>query len=199
MLLGFSWWSAEIREMAWHMWSGLALCALVVFRLIWGFIGSSTARFGQFLKGPRATLAYLTSAEPWRGTGHNPIGGWSVVALLFLLENQIITGLFAVDIDGIESGPLSYLVDFDQGRVSSGIHEANFNVLLALSAVHIVAVAAYFFLKRRNLVRPMMTGITTDVTADPARALVPAPMWRLGVAVTLSGLFTYAIAHGFQF
>lgn len=198
-LLGFSWWSAEVREMAWHMWSGLAICALVVFRLLWGVMGSSTARFGGFVSGPRAVISYLTSAGPWRGTGHNPVGGWSVVALLALLAVQVTTGLFAVDVDGIESGPLSFLVDFDQGRAAAGIHETSFNILMLLSIIHVVAIAVYLIAKRRNLVTPMLTGSTADAHAEPSQALVPAPLWRLGAALTIAGFSTYAIARGFQF
>ncbi len=198
-LLGFSWWSAEAHEMEWHQWSGLVLCALVMFRLIWGVVGGSTARFVKFLKGPRTVIAYLAGKERWQGTGHNPVGGWSVIALLVLLESQIVTGLFAVDVDGIESGPLSYLVDFDQGRVSSGIHHLNFNILLALAGIHVLAILFYLFVKKRNLIRPMVTGTITESGGQPALPLAPAPVWRLVAAILASGLFTYAVARGFQF
>lgn len=198
-LLGFSWWSAEVGEMALHQYSGLALCALLLFRLIWGFIGSNTARFRHFLKGPRSVIAYLTSSGPWRGLGHNPVGGWSAIILLFMLASQVTTGLFAVDVDGIESGPLSYIVSFDQGRLSSGIHEINFNILLALASVHVIAIFYYLFVRKRNLIRPMVTGIVSDSEIEPSQQLAPAPIWRLGVSILISGSLTYAIARGFQF
>lgn len=198
-LLGFSWWSAEVGEMAWHQYSGLALCALLLFRLIWGVIGSNSARFTHFLKSPRSVVAYLTSSGPWRGLGHNPVGGWSVIILLLLLASQIVTGLFAVDVDGIESGPLSYMASFDQGRLSAGIHEINFNVLLALAGIHIIAIFFYLFVRKRNLIRAMVTGIAADSEVEPSQQLASAPLWRLGVAIVISGTLTYAIACGFQF
>lgn len=185
--------------MVWHQYSGLALCALVLFRIIWGFIGSSTARFGQFLKGPLSVIAYLRSSGSWRGLGHNPVGGWSVIILLFLLGNQIVTGLLAVDVDGIESGPLSYLVSFDQGRASAGIHEINFNVLLALAGIHIIAIFFYLLVRKRDLTTPMVTGMTNHADIQPPQSLAPAPLWRLGVAILISGFLTYATSRGFQF
>ena len=188
-----------MREMESHIRSGLAVCACVMFRLICGAIGSNTARFAGFLGGPRDVTTYLRAAEPWRGTAHNPLGRWNVVLLLAALTVQVATGVFAVDVDGIESGPLSYFVSFNQGRAATGIYEVSFNFLRVLSAIHIVAIAVYFFIKRRNLVTAMVTGSTSDVRADPARALVVAPLWRLVTAIMITGLLTYAISRGFQF
>lgn len=198
-LLGFSWWSAEAHEMEWHRWSGLTVLALVAFRLVWGLIGGSTARFGTFLKGPRGVLGYMRSGAGWAGGGHNPLGGWSVVALLLVLAGQVTAGLFAVDVDGIESGPLSYLVDFDQGRTAAEVHELCFNLLLGLSALHLVAVLFYLVVKQRNLIAPMVTGNDYAANDPAARPLVAAPWWRLGVAILLSGALAYGVAQGFQF
>ncbi len=197
-LLGFSWWSAENHEMEWHRWSGLTVLALVAFRLVWGLIGSSTARFSQFLKGPRAVVGHLRSKDNSPGIGHNPLGGWSVVALLLALAAQVTAGLFAVDVDGIESGPLSYLVDFEQGRSAAEFHELCFNVLLALSALHVAAIVFYLTVKRRNLIGPMLTG-SARVSAGESAPLVAAPWWRLIVAILLSGALAYGVAQGFQF
>ncbi|MES1262768.1 MAG: cytochrome b/b6 domain-containing protein, partial [Peristeroidobacter soli] len=120
--LGVSWWTAETGRLEWHRWSGYALLALVSFRLYWGFVGSSTARFRNFVRGPRAIAAYLRDGN---GTsiGHNPLGALSVLALLGLLLAQIVLGLFAVDVDGIESGPLSLYVSFETGRACAEWHE----------------------------------------------------------------------------
>jgi cytochrome b len=118
-LIGFSWYSAAAGQMEWHRWSGYGVTALIVFRLIWGFAGSSTARFASFVRGPAAVgaaLAKLGERRPASGIGHNPLGGWSVLALLLVLATQVISGLFAVDIDGLESGPLSDRVSFETGR-----------------------------------------------------------------------------------
>src|SRR5688500_10801689 len=124
VLLGFSWWSAETYHLDWHRYSGITILGLVTFRLLWGLFGTSTSRFSHFLKGPWAVWSYARpSSNLPVPVGHNPLGGWSVVVMLLLLAVQVVSGLFAVDIDGIESGPLSHLVDFDQGRTASGIHE----------------------------------------------------------------------------
>ena len=199
VLLGTSWWTAEIREMDWHQRSGLMLGALLVFRIVWGFVGGSTARFGQFLEGPGAVLAYLKSAGPWRGLGHNPLGAWSAVALLLVLAVQIVAGLFAVDVDGIESGPLSYLVDFDQGRAAAGFHETTFNLLLALAALHIAAILFYLLVRKRNLIGAMVTGSAPAGRVEPGPGLVQASPWRLALAAGVALLLTWAVWKGFQF
>src|SRR5690242_6646079 len=115
LLFGLSWWTAETGHLEWHRWSGYGLLGLLVFRILWGFFGSSTARFAQFLRGPREIVAYVRGR--WSlAPGHNPLGALSVLTLLLLLLAQVTLGLFAVDIDGIESGPLSSHVSFGTGR-----------------------------------------------------------------------------------
>jgi cytochrome b len=94
--------------MDYHVWGGYAVLALVLFRLIWGVMGSETARFGAFVRGPGAALAYvkaLLRGETPLYLGHNPMGGWSIVAMLILLLVQAGTGLFAND-DILIEGPL---------------------------------------------------------------------------------------------
>lgn len=158
LLVGFSWWSAETGHMDWHYKSGLSALILLVFRILWGFVGGSTARFGQFLKSPMTAVAYLRRPKdaPLKG-GHNPLGGYSVVAMLLALVVQVGTGLFTVDIDGIESGPLSYLVDFDQGRVAASVHHLAFSIVQVLVLLHVLAIA-YYRLRDRRLIVPMITG-----------------------------------------
>jgi cytochrome b len=180
-LIVFSWWSAENYHMDWHRLSGQALLFLIAFRLIWGIVGSGSARFAHFLKGPRTIRAYLSRGEG-ATVGHNPLGGWSVVAMLLALAVQVGTGLFAVDIDGIESGPLSHLVNFDQGRFASAIHGVVFNVLLGLIALHIVAILFYLIVRRRNLIGPMVTGGALH------GATPPVPVRRAGPVALLSAL-----------
>jgi cytochrome b len=105
-LVAASWWTGENGHMDWHRYSGYGLLGLVVFRVYWGIAGASTARFRQFVRGPRVIASYLRGR--WETLpGHNPLGAISAVVLLALLLAQIVLGLFAVDVDGIESGPLS--------------------------------------------------------------------------------------------
>ena len=84
-LIAFSWWSAENDELDLHIWSGLAVLTLLIFRLLWGVFGSSTARFANFVRGPRAMLGYLRNSRAWTAIGHNPIGAASVIAMLLVL------------------------------------------------------------------------------------------------------------------
>jgi cytochrome b len=198
-LVCFSWGSAEYGKMDWHRLSGSLLLGLLAFRLIWGFIGGSTARFGNFLASPMRVLAYLRGdSGTARKPGHNPVGGYSVLAMLLLLAVQIGTGLFAVDIDGLESGPLSHLVSFDQGREASGIHELSFTLLQIVVAIHVVAVLFYLLVRKRNLITPMITG--SDKQLEPAQgALAPASWARLAVAFVISAGLAWWTAKGMPY
>ena len=161
-LLAAAWWTAEERMLDWHRLAGYSIFALLLFRLIWGFTGSSTARFSSFAGGPAKVARYVRGHMFDRGAapapGHNPVGGWSVIAMITLLLLQVGLGFFAVDIDGMESGPFSYLVDFDTGRAAAEWHEIVFNIILALTALHVVAVLFYLVHRRDNLIGPMISG-----------------------------------------
>ncbi len=193
LLIGFSWWSAENHQMEWHQRSGLALCMLISFRLVWGVLGSSTARFASFVKGPASVLAYLRGNSSWGGAGHSPLAGWSTLAMLAALAVQIVSGTLAVDVDGIESGPLSHLVSFDGGRQAAAIHEISFNLLLALIALHLLAIAYYQIIKRQRLIGPMIKG----KAAHADDAMIPAPWWRLVLSLALAAALTGGVAQGF--
>jgi cytochrome b len=195
--VGVSWWTAETGRLEWHRWSGHALLGLLVFRIYWGFFGSSTARFASFVRGPRAVLEYMRGS--WKiAAGHNPLGSWSVVALIVLLLVQVGLGLFAVDVDGIESGPLSMYVDFDTGRDAARLHDVLFNVLLAVICVHIVAVLFYAIFRKENLVGAMVTGAREYRVPDVAP--VTGFSWvRFVAGVALASGITWAIARAFQF
>jgi cytochrome b len=124
----------------------------LLFRLLWGIFGSSTARFSNFLKGPRGVLSYLNGRSA-HALGHNPLGGWSVAAMLAVLTAQVGLGLFSEDNDGLAWGPLSELLESDTVEWVTELHEWLFNVVLALIALHVVAIIVYA-VKRRNLVGP---------------------------------------------
>ena len=154
-LIAFSWWTAEEHHDDLHMYSGYAILTLILFRILWGLFGSSTARFANFVRGPRAVFGYLRG--PWTGIGHNPLGALSVVALLTLIAAQVVLGLFATDEDGIMAGPLAGLISLDASETAVELHETLFNVLLAFIALHVAAVG-YYFLRGKNLVGPMISG-----------------------------------------
>jgi cytochrome b len=198
VLVAFAWWSAEAGKLDWHRLSGYAVVGLLAFRLIWGFVGSASARFASFVRGPAATLAYLRSL-PARAhgdmPGHNPLGAWSVLALLAVLIAQVVTGLFAVDVDAIEAGPLSDRVSFDAGRLLAKWHHWSFSALQVLVVLHLAAVAFYLVYKRANLVRAMITG-RHDFAQDPKLAF--APLWRALLAAAVAAALAWWTAKGFR-
>lgn len=138
-----------------HGQAGVVIVGLIAFRLAWGFLGSTYARFATFLRGPAAIRAYLRGQ--WCGAGHNPLGALSVLALLAVLAFHVGTGLFAND-DIAFNGPLYALVDKHTSDWLTGWHRRSVWLLLALVAVHLAAIAYYRRIKNDNLVRPMLTG-----------------------------------------
>lgn len=138
-----------------HGKAGLAILGLVAFRLAWGFAGSTHARFLNFLPTAASLRAYLRGR--WKGQGHNPLGALSVFALLGLLAVQATTGLFGNDEISF-TGPLFALVEEGLANRLTGLHKQLAYVLLAVLALHIVAILVYLFLKKDNLVKPMVTG-----------------------------------------
>jgi cytochrome b len=200
-LLGYSWWSGEHHDMDWHRLSGYTILALIVFRLYWGVVGSRTARFTQFLRGPRTAFAYLgkLGRRPYQAAdGHNPIGGWSVVLMLAALSVMVLAGLFSVDVDGLESGPLADYVSFDTGRWAAGVHHLTFNVLLALVALHVAAILFYLVGLRHNLITPMLHG-RRRAGAEPVAGRLGASPWRAAIGIVIAGGLAYAVAKGFRF
>lgn len=143
------------NAMDWHGKFGLAILGLLAFRLVWGFAGSTYARFVSFLPTPAKVLAYLRGQ--WRGVGHNPLGAFSVFGLLLLLAFQVGTGLFGND-DIAFRGPLYELIGKDLSDRLTGLHKLSVNVLIALVTLHIVAIAFYVRVKKNDLIRPMLTG-----------------------------------------
>lgn len=186
-LIPLLWWTAEEGEMERHRQLGLMLLFLVLFRLVWGFVGSETARFASFVRGPRAIADYLAgrTAAP---LGHNPLGALSVVALLALLVGQLALGMIAQDEYGMVTGPLNHLVSATVGETATEIHEALFNGIVALVALHIGAVLYYQFVKRHNLIGPMLSGrkAVESGVAEPRRAGIAALIGALLIAAAIT-------------
>lgn len=197
VLVALCWWTAETGRLEWHRWGGYSLLGLLIFRIYWGLVGSSTARFAGFVRGPRAIVSYLRGG--WAAVpGHNPLGALSVVALLLLLVAQITLGLFAVDIDGIESGPLSLYVSFEAGRVASHWHCDLFNVLLGLIALHLIAVAWYVFVRKQPLVAAMVHGERDYPEPRPA-SVQTASVLRLVIGIVIAVVLTWMVTRAFRF
>ncbi|MEA2787930.1 MAG: hypothetical protein QOG73_336, partial [Acetobacteraceae bacterium] len=181
VLIFAAWLSQELNRMEWHMRIGYTILTLLLFRVIWGFIGSDTARFRRFLRGPVAAfrhLAHIRRREPDLEIGHNAAGGWMVLVMLALLGVQAGTGLFSND-DANTEGPLMHLVGKGRSDWLSHIHSLNFTFIEIVIVLHVLAIGTYAVLKRQNLVRPMLTGtkimppgLTAPRLANPALALL---------------------------
>jgi cytochrome b len=197
LLLAALWLSAEKGRLDLHKTIGLVMLGLLAFRVLWGFVGSSTARFAGFLAGPRQVLAYvrgLRGADAAPVVGHNPLGGWSVLVLLGLLTLQVGLGLFSQDTDAVQSGPLNYLVSYDTGKLAGEVHEAVFNLILLFVAIHLAAIAYYRFVKHDDLIRPMITG--SRLFAVPVVAPRQAPWWRAVLCAVLAAALAWWIGLG---
>ena len=152
--------------MDWHGRIGLLILGLLVFRLVWGVLGSTYACFLQFFPTPSRIRAYLSGE--WQGEGHNPLGALSVFVLLGLLTAQVVTGLFAND-DITFVGPLFELVNKAMSNRLTSVHQLISNVLIGLVVLHIAAIGFYGHFKKQKLLKPMITG------------------WKEGDAVSASG------------
>lgn len=143
------------NAMIWHGRIGVAVVGLLVFRLVWGFAGSTYARFTQFVRGPSAIRAYLRGQ--WQGEGHNPLGALSVLAMLATLMLLVATGLFANDDIAFE-GPLYALVGKELSDRVVGIHRLIEPAIILLVLAHLAAIFYYVRIRKETLVRPMITG-----------------------------------------
>jgi cytochrome b len=155
-----AWVSGENGWMETHYQIGLGIGGLVLFRILWGFVGSATARFAHFIKGPVAVLAYLktvSARKPSHAFGHNAGGGLMVVVLLLVVGIQAFSGLFNAD-DVVFEGPFYDNVSEATAKFAGFVHGRMFNILLALIALHVLVIAVYRFWKHENLVRAMVTG-----------------------------------------
>lgn len=150
----------------WHMRSGYAILALVVFRVLWGFAGSRYARFSQFIRAPADVLRYLRGGAT-QVAGHSPLGAWSVIALLAVLLVQASTGLFTND-GSFTEGPLARLATASTVERLSTIHRWGEWALYAIVGLHIAAIAYYTYFRRQTLVGPMITGNRTGADVPPA-------------------------------
>uniref|UniRef100_Q47AW9 Cytochrome B561, bacterial n=1 Tax=Dechloromonas aromatica (strain RCB) TaxID=159087 RepID=Q47AW9_DECAR len=143
------------KLIVWHGRIGLVIVGLVVFRLVWGLLGSTYSRFANFLPTPATIKAYLRGE--WQGEGHNPLGALSVFGLLALLAAQVATGLFSND-DIAFHGPLATLVGNDLSNRLTGIHHLVSDLLIGFVVLHLGAIIFYGHVKKQKLLKPMITG-----------------------------------------
>lgn len=195
-----AWLAAENHQLTLHRLAGYGVFVVVLFRLYWGIAGSATARFAAFVRGPAAFMTYAGAvlARPGPVTaGHNPMGGWSVVAMLGGLALVIGLGLFSSDAQSLDPGPFYSLIGFAAARRVGSLHEAAFNVLAALTVLHVAAILFYVFYKRENLLAAMITGFK-DLPSDTPPPRVAAG-WHAAVAALVSLLSVIAVANADTF
>ncbi len=188
--------SVQAGWMRLHLLSGFTVLALLLFRLVWGFIGSETSRFRQFLVSPTKGLHHLSKfREPTPDTqvGHNEAGGWMVVALLALLGVQVLSGLFNTEEYGASyaaAGPLVKYVSKGVASFAGIVHGVTFTLLLLLIVLHILTILAYGLVKKHDLVRPMITGVKRlpAATRQPRMASPILAGAVLAVAIVISWL-----------
>jgi len=183
------------NAMQYHVWSGLVICVLLIFRLIWGVSGGRQSRFTSFVRSPAAVTRYvkgLIKSDSLRYLGHNPLGGWSILAMLFTLCVQVATGLFAND-DIATEGPLYKWVSKAASDRLSRIHTLNQKVIMALIIVHVLAVLYYLFFKHDNLTMPMISGVKH--WSGPAPEPSTGSTWTAAAILGLVALAVYILVQ----
>lgn len=144
-----------------HFYFGYATAGLLAFRILWGFIGPQPSRLRALFPSPRTLFAYLGKIgrrQPSGVSGHNPLGGLSVLAMIGALIVQITTGLFSEDDGLFAEGPFTDYISDSTVLTMTSIHHTTSRVILFLIATHIAAILFYWIWKRENLIKPMISG-----------------------------------------
>jgi cytochrome b len=195
VLLAALWWTWKNGRTELHEQLGYVTLGLLLFRLYWGLFGSSTARFSEFVKGPRA-IADCLRGRSAANVGHNPLGALSVLLLLGLMVTEVGFGLFTEDVDGIEAGPLAQYVSYETADWAREWHELLFNVILGVVALHVLAILFYLVVKRENLVGPMITG--QRQFEEPVEAPRMGSKFNALVGILLSAAIAWFVSKGFK-
>ena len=207
MLIFTGWLSYQRGDagITFHIWNGYGILILLVFRLLWGFTGSSTAQFASWVTWPWSALRYGLDAISGRTRhylGHNPLGGWMIITLMLIALSQGVAGLFTVDNNGLVGGPFSNL-DFGDPtpiqRRMSGWHRLGFYVLLGFATIHILANLFYQFVKRDPLITGMVTGRKPSGNyADELEMKAGSMVWpRAAICLAASAAIVFGTVKAF--
>jgi len=185
--------------LVWHQWNGIAILVVILFRLLWGVVGGSTARFAAFLSGPRAMISYascLARRKPQHFLGHNPLGGWMVMALLVVVAAQAVSGLFTTD-DIVVYAPLTSVVSDDVVSWFSARHQHLVPLVLILIGLHVAANLLYSLFGRDNLIVAMISGRKpeldyVDCPSATAGSVISAVLCLIAAAVIVPGAILLA-------
>jgi cytochrome b len=179
------------------MYLGYWTLGLILFRLIWGFVGPRHARFSSFIASPAGTWRYargLAAGTMIQTVGHNPLGGIMVIVMLVLVGFQAISGLFATD-DIVWTGPYNGAVSAATADRLTSLHHLNFNIILAAVALHIMAIAFYFLVKKQNLVAAMLHGRKLAAHVPEHEAITKSEIVKAVVVIVVSaGLIYWMLA-----
>lgn len=185
--------------MDWHPRLGIAALVLVAFRIVWGLIGSKPSRFTTFVKTPKTVWQFIRNPASVPYLGHNPLGGWSVVAMLLSVGTQAVTGLFVTD-DILFEGPLYSYVSGATANLMVVIHKTNDKVLMGLVVLHLLAILIYS-VRGKKLIRAMISG-HGKVENPPAGTASTPDGWRsrlsaLAILIVLSagGVWLASLNH----
>ncbi|HEY1609808.1 MAG TPA: cytochrome b/b6 domain-containing protein [Paraburkholderia sp.] len=194
LLVAGAWYTQRVNWIDLHVRLGETLLALVLFRLLWGYFGSETARFRNFVVSPAKAFAHLRHVlhrEPDTQVGHNAAGGWMVLLLLALLLVETLTGIYVYN-EVSDEGPLSAIVPAAVANAISWLHAFGWDLILAAVVLHVCAIAVYALAKGHNLIGPMVTGRKRL----PASATAPrrAPLWLAALFLALSALIVALLA-----
>jgi len=189
--------SAKMGEMDLHSTSAIYILGLIIFRLIWGFTGSLTARFAHFIPSIFKLKDYLRHKKSFEhNIGHSPLGALAVVALLLLIIFQLLTGLVADD-DIYTVGPLREMVSDSLSDWATSSHSLMSDVLLGFVILHIAAVFFYWLVKKQNLIKPMITGYQVLKVKTQAQQSLEYKKALAVVAIIISGVCAYGIFNAF--
>ncbi len=185
------WYTGKQGLLDWHFILGYSMFGLLLFRLFWGLMGSHTARFRQLKLHPKSAIDYLHGLGDQEILGHNPMGSWSVITMLFLLSIQVIAGLCANDAI-MDEGPLAKYVSSSLSDQLTEIHKLNFNILLGIISLHVLVVLYYQTIKRQPLINAMLSGqksIPEHIPTPPVESTL-----RAFLAIFLAALLAFAIS-----
>jgi cytochrome b len=178
--------------LTWHRWNGYAILTLIVWRILWGFAGSTTARFSTFVR-PLGALSYardLVTGRPRRFLGHNPLGGLMVLALMAAVTAQGLAGLFTTD-DIVVDGPLVRIASGALVKAASNYHETGFLIVLALAVVHIAANVWYSVVKKDHTIRAMATGVKPAVAYEDAAETQGGSWLAAAICLVVAGAVVF--------
>ncbi len=184
----------------WHQPVGEFVLALLLFRICWGFVGSSNARLISLFVNPLSAVKHLVHLL--RGTvsqerGHNAAGGWAVLVMLLLIAFQAISGLFIADEDELIEGAFYGSIDYDISERLLHMHHLNAKILMIVIGIHVFMVFFYLVRAGHNLITPMITGKMRWLGAEPARVVKFANP-ALGLVLLVACLAVAAVVFGWK-